>query len=224
MTSIVHPRSGNRVRLLLVNVLFRVVRILADIVPIRVITMRVVNWILAAPVLLLSRSSITESDRINGMRMDSVIHSSVRSPKITILHIHGGGFVFGSTRTHRLLAAQISKTCGARVVLFDYRLMPAHEISDGIDDCMAAYGWVENNYGDCPIVLSGDSAGGNLMLSVLSRLHSSSRTLPVAAVGMSAWLDPDHVHQKGAPRDSFFSLEFADRAARLAAPRSEIRP
>ncbi|WP_169515288.1 alpha/beta hydrolase [Gordonia shandongensis] len=158
------------------------------------------------------------------MRVDVVVNPTVRSPERTILHIHGGGFVFGSTRTHRLLASELSKACRARVVLFDYRLMPEYSVSSAIADCMRAYEWAEATYPDHPLVVSGDSAGGNLMLSVLKRLVSAGRTLPMAAVGLSAWLDPDYVHEKGAPRDSFFSLRFADRAASLANPRDEILP
>ncbi|GAA4681568.1 alpha/beta hydrolase [Gordonia humi] len=186
--------------------------------------MRVVDGLLAAPVLPLVRSSAVRSERVNGMRVDLVIHPDVGSPERTILHIHGGGFVFGSTRTHRFLAAQMSRACRARVVLFDYRLMPGHSIGSSIRDCMTAYEWVAATYRDSPLVLSGDSAGGNLMLTVLSRLHSDGRRLPVAAVGMSAWLDPDYQHPAGAPRDSFFSLRFARRAADLAEPRSAITP
>lgn len=225
MEAVVHRRTGNRFRLGIVNFVLRGVRLIADVLPIRRLTMNVVDAVLALPILLLARRAAVDTHQIGScIRADVVVHPSVRSPERTILHVHGGGFVFGSTRTHRLLAAQMSKACRARVVLFDYRRMPQFSIESSIDDCVAAYNWTERTYRDEPVVLSGDSAGGNLMLSVLSRVDSTGGRMPAAVVGISAWLDPDYVHLKGAPRDSFFALHFARRAAALAHPRSSILP
>src|SRR5712692_3559169 len=38
-----------------------------------------------------------------------------------ILYLHGGGYVIGSINTHRALAARISRSSLARVLVIDYR-------------------------------------------------------------------------------------------------------
>ncbi len=217
-----HPRVSERTRLM--NIGFRVVRAIGDITPIHPVTMGAVNAVMAAPIVILSHRAQVEKNSLDGMRIDTVTHPDIVEPECTILHIHGGGFVFGSTRTHRLLASEMSRRCRARVVLFDYRLLTKHSMASALDDCLSAYRWTQTTYTLGPLVISGDSAGGSLMVSLLSRLQTDGLPGPLGAVGMSAWLDPDYVHQKGVTRDSLFSVRFADRAVLLAGHEYVIRP
>lgn len=217
-----HPRVSART--LWLNGAFRVMRHIADIVPIRAASMSAVNMVLALPIVVLTRGVTVETHTAGNLRIDTIVHRDVAQPECTILHIHGGGFVFGSTRTHRLLATELSRHCRSRVVLFDYRLLPEHSAQAALDDCLAAYLWARTTYPSAPLIVSGDSAGGNLMVSLLSRLENEELPMPLGAIGMSAWLDPDYVHEPAAARDSFFSLRFADRASRLAESTHIIRP
>ena len=41
-----------------------------------------------------------------------------------LLYLHGGGYAFGSMRTHRVMLAHVSRAAEARVLGLDYRLAP----------------------------------------------------------------------------------------------------
>src|SRR5207253_11051350 len=82
------------------------------------------------------------------------------------LYLHGGGYVIGSPRSHRHLAAAIARAAGTRALLLDYRLAPEHPFPAALDDAVAAYQWLLGR-GIAPgrIVLAGDSAGGGLTVA-----------------------------------------------------------
>ena len=55
-----------------------------------------------------------------------------------VLYLHGGGYVIGSPRSHRHLAAAIAGAAGTRALLLDYRLAPEHPFPAALDDAVAA--------------------------------------------------------------------------------------
>ena len=94
-------------------------------------------------------------------------------PSKRLLYIHGGAFMAGSPRSHRNITNRFSEITGAAVLAIDYRLMPEHRRSDGIEDCRTAYRWLLENGPDgatplAHLVVSGDSAGGNLSLALVA--------------------------------------------------------
>jgi acetyl esterase len=79
----------------------------------------------------------------------------------TLVFIHGGGFVIGDLESYDAQCRILCKRVGVTVVSVDYRLAPEHPFPEGVEDALAAFDWViENEPG--PIVVGGDSAGGNL--------------------------------------------------------------
>ena len=56
-----------------------------------------------------------------------------------VLYLHGGGFVFGSRRTHRHLVAALSAATGRPAFLIDYRRAPEHPFPAAADDVLAGY-------------------------------------------------------------------------------------
>ena len=107
-----------------------------------------------------------------------------------VLYLHGGGFVFGSRRTHRHLAAALSLTTGRPVFLLDYRRAPEHPFPAAADDVLAAYKWLLKT-GHTPesITVMGDSAGGHLTAGLLADLSRRRLPMPAAAVLFSPFLD-----------------------------------
>ena len=104
----------------------------------------------------------------------------------TLLYLHGGGFVWGSMRTHRVMLADISKAAGARVLGLDYRLAPEFPFPAPVDDTVSAYRWLLSNGTDPKkIIIGGDSAGGGLMVSALVALRYLGEPMPAAGVGIS---------------------------------------
>ncbi len=108
-----------------------------------------------------------------------------------VMHIHGGGFCLGSARdTHDLFISDLARHTGFRSVGIDYRLAPEHAFPVPIDDCVRAFlGLVEAGVAPSDIVVSGDSAGGNLALATVQRLRDAGQPMPLALVLMSPWVD-----------------------------------
>lgn len=124
-----------------------------------------------------------------GVPAEWIIASDARGDS-ALLYCHGGGYQVGSTRSHRELMAGLSRAAGCRVLGIDYRLAPEHRFPAQLHDALAAYEWllVQGLRPD-HIVLAGDSAGAHLALSMLLALRDAGRSLPAAAVLMSAWTD-----------------------------------
>lgn len=90
---------------------------------------------------------------------------SAGQPTRTVMYFHGGGFVVGGLDSHDDVCAEICAQTGYRVVAVDYRLCPEYRHPAQFEDSWAATNWAAAEYGD-PMVLAGDSAGGNLAACV----------------------------------------------------------
>jgi acetyl esterase/lipase len=115
-------------------------------------------------------------------------------PARRLLYIHGGAFIMGSPRSHRTLTSRFSALSGGAVLAIDYRLMPEHPRRAGIEDCRSAYLWMleQGPQGPGPadaVFVAGDSAGGNLCLSLLPWLRDAGHRQPDAAVALSPLTD-----------------------------------
>ena len=82
-----------------------------------------------------------------------------------VLYYHGGGFVVGGLQSHDDICAEICHRTGYEVLSVDYRLSPEHKHPAAFEDALAAFEWAAVSY-DLPILLAGDSAGGNLAAAV----------------------------------------------------------
>ena len=107
-----------------------------------------------------------------------------------VLYLHGGGYVIGSPRSHRHLAAAIASAAAASALLLDYRLAPEHPYPAAVDDATAAYRWLLDQ-GIAPqhLVIAGDSAGGGLTVATLLALREARVPLPAGGVCISPWVD-----------------------------------
>lgn len=109
---------------------------------------------------------------------------------VTFIHYHGGGYALCSSITHRMMISDISRAAKARGLSVDYRLAPEHPFPAAIDDCESAYdGLLQQGLDPRRLVLTGDSAGGALVLATLVRLRERKAPMPAACVLMSPWVD-----------------------------------
>ncbi|CDX24723.1 Lipase (Esterase) [Mesorhizobium plurifarium] len=95
-----------------------------------------------------------------------------------VIYYHGGGFVLGNLDSHDDICAEICAGTGFEVVSADYRLAPEHLHPASFDDALAVFEWVAAN-SMLPIVLCGESAGGNLAAAVAQ----ATRYHPRRAIG-----------------------------------------
>lgn len=87
----------------------------------------------------------------------------------TVVYFHGGGFVVGGLHSHDDVCAEIRAGTGLSVVSVDYRLCPEHPHPAAFDDACAVTRAVLADAGG-PVLLAGDSAGGNLAAAVSHHL------------------------------------------------------
>jgi len=111
------------------------------------------------------------------------------APRATLLHLHGGGYFACSARTHRpytcFFAAQ-----GFRVFAPNYRLAPEHPFPAAIDDAQRVYLSLVEALGSAgSLVVTGDSAGGGLVLALMQRVREAGQPLPAAIALFSPWTD-----------------------------------
>ena len=135
---------------------------------------------------------VSERVNVGGVAAEWVWVSGA-SEDHTVIWLHGGGFVIGSTRTHRGISGLISRASGARVLCLDYRLSPEVPFPAPVEDSVAAYKWLLSNGADPKkIVFGGESAGGGLTVSVLVALRYIGEPSPAGGVCMSTWADLAH--------------------------------
>lgn len=126
---------------------------------------------------------------IGGMYAELINPEGAKRDKI-VMYIHGGGFISGSCHTHRMHAIKFARLCGAKMLLFDYRLAPEHPFPAAVDDCLKAYNWLlQRGYEPANIMVMGESAGATLTLSTLVALKDQRIELPKAAVSISPVTD-----------------------------------
>ncbi len=107
-----------------------------------------------------------------------------RGPGPALVFFHGGGWVVGDIDSHASFTAEMARQLDVPVVSVDYRLAPEAPFPAAVEDSEAAARWVA----DSPtglgrtvtgLVLSGDSAGGNLSIVVAAALRDAPARVPV---------------------------------------------
>lgn len=88
-----------------------------------------------------------------------------------VVYMHGGGFVVGGLDSHDDVCAEICAATGFDVTAVDYRLSPEHPFPDDVNDALAAT--LHEAARGLPVVLVGDSAGGNLCAAVSAALRGT---------------------------------------------------
>ncbi len=113
------------------------------------------------------------------------------APRPIMLYFHGGGYVKGGIEESDAFCRNLAHVTRYMVLSIDYRLAPEHPFPAALDDAVAATIWAGTNAVDLggvpgPIVLCGESAGGNLAAVTCLRLRSDSRV----AIGYQVLLQP----------------------------------
>lgn len=132
----------------------------------------------------------TEPVTANGVPATWYGEPSLAAARGTILYLHGGAFSMHLPGIYARFMGRLSALTGMRVLLPEYRLAPEFQYPAAPDDCLAAYRWVvEQGLSSRPLVLAGDSAGGNLTAVTLMRARDAGLPLPRCAILLSPVLD-----------------------------------
>ncbi|MGO9837328.1 MAG: alpha/beta hydrolase [Polyangiaceae bacterium] len=129
--------------------------------------------------------------------------------KRVVLYFHGGGFFMSSPVEHRGLTWRMARACSARVLAVDYRKAPDHAFPAWLDDALAAYKeLLASGHEASDIIVSGDSAGGNIALALTHRLRREGLPMPGKLVLFSPWADlacQGQSFHSNARRDAMFN-------------------
>ncbi len=118
-------------------------------------------------------------------------YSSPNAP--VIFYLHGGGYFFGSTHTHRFFLSRLADFFNMKILAINYRLAPEQPFPAALEDAIESYLWLQQHSNqNKKIIMMGDSAGGGLVLASLIYLRDKKLTLPNAAVCFSPWLNLLH--------------------------------
>ncbi|MBU9370015.1 alpha/beta hydrolase [Burkholderia multivorans] len=150
-------------------------------------------------------------------------------PRALIVYFHGGGWTIGSLDGWDAALRRLALASQCAVVSVDYRLAPEHRFPAAVDDAVAATHWalagVESiAHAAVPVVVAGDSAGGNLS-AVVARILCEEGTHGLAAQiliypSTDGNIDSDYMRQFESPfltRDEiawFFDQYVPDRDQR----------
>uniref|UniRef100_A0A9J7XEB0 Hormone-sensitive lipase n=1 Tax=Cyprinus carpio carpio TaxID=630221 RepID=A0A9J7XEB0_CYPCA len=100
-----------------------------------------------------------------------------------LIHFHGGGFVAQTSKSHENYLKSWSKDLNVPILSVDYSLAPEAPFPRALEECFYAYCWALKN---CHLLgstaervcLVGDSAGGNLCITVSMRAMSHGVRVP----------------------------------------------
>ncbi|GAB2988242.1 alpha/beta hydrolase [Saccharothrix stipae] len=138
------------------------------------------------------------------------------APDRVLLCMHGGGFVAGSTYTHRKLYGHLAKAVGARALLFRYPFAPEHVHPAQVEAATAVHRWLLRSFAPEHIAFAGDSAGGGLTITTQLNARAAGLPLPAAVMALSPWVDMEVAGESfrtNALTDGFFYRDLVDGLA-----------
>ncbi len=160
-------------------------------------------------------------------------------PRGVIVYYHGGGWVIGSLDDYDKLGRLLAQRTGCTVVLVDYRLAPEYRFPVAVDDSWAALRWADARREElaspgAPLIVAGDSAGGNLAAIMAMRARAAAGppialqvlVYPVTDCDLESTSYRDPANQLMLSRDSmvwFWDHYAPDPEARLHPDASPLR-
>ena len=160
----------------------------------------------APKVLKFPKGVRSETTNIAGCNAQWLVPEGCGDERI-LLYFHGGAYITGSCLTHRALAAQLAQKAGVKGLIFDYRLAPENPYPAALDDALAIYQSLLEQFPNAQIAFAGDSAGGGLALATAVAIQQQQMVMPVALALMSPWVDltlSADTHITKAPVDPYF--------------------
>ncbi|MBU6955379.1 alpha/beta hydrolase [Hahella sp. HN01] len=164
---------------------------------------------------------VTEKVDIEPVNMGGVAGIVVTPEKVldnrTLLYIHGGGYVHGGIKGYEGLAARYATWLGARVYVPDYRQAPEHVFPTPVNDVFTAYRYLlESGVAPQSLALSGDSAGGAMVITTMIKARNAGLPQPVAGAALSPWANLTHSGASAQDRDGLDPLVTVAMLKRLA--------
>jgi acetyl esterase len=129
---------------------------------------------------------------VEGSQIGGRVYAPAEEPLGVIVFFHGGGWVIGEVEHYDVLARRLTTQSSCKVLSVEYRRAPEHPFPTAVTDCHAAFEWAAAELADgLPLVLAGDSAGGNLAATCAHLGRDSAGSKAVLQVLMYPVTDCD---------------------------------
>ncbi len=125
-----------------------------------------------------------------------------------LLHVHGGGYVFGGGESGTYEAVSTAAATQTKVISVDYRMPPDHPFPAAMDDAMAVWKVVATQVPPRNVGFFGISTGGAMVLLMAQRAIREKLPLPAAISAGTPWSD---LSKTG---DSYFANALVDGVLR----------
>jgi monoterpene epsilon-lactone hydrolase len=151
---------------------------------------RHVEWRLGAAQVAGDPSTEVQELEVEGTRV-YLITPADHQPGTTrvLLHVHGGAMVLGGGDLCALTSRRVAERAGVPTWAVDYRMPPDHPYPTPLDDCLTAYRTLLESHRPEDIIVSGESAGGNLAAAMLLCARDEGLPLPAGAVLLTPEVD-----------------------------------
>ena len=125
---------------------------------------------------------------MNGVKTERLVNLSEKAGRV-VLNLHGGGYIGDQSDRHRQMAVKHGILAEAKeVYLVDYRLAPENVYPAALEDAAAVYrALLAQGENAENIIVTGDSAGGNLALALSLYLKEQGIEQPGALILISPW-------------------------------------
>ena len=105
------------------------------------------------------------------------------------MHLHGGGFCFGSAKSSIEYAERLAIAANARCFVLEYRLAPEHPFPASLEDTIYALRELGIRYGFANLFLSGESAGVALAIAATMKIRGLGSDIPAGIIALSPFID-----------------------------------
>jgi acetyl esterase/lipase len=132
-----------------------------------------------------------ESTKIGGVNAFIVTPKAIapRNKKRLLMHVHGGGYVFGPGESGLPEAMLLAGFGGYKVVSVDYRMPPDHPYPAAMDDATAVWKELVKKHKPRNMAVFGTSTGGAMTLALVLRAKAEKLPIPAAIAPGTPWSD-----------------------------------
>src|SRR5437667_235766 len=106
-----------------------------------------------------------------------------------LVHVHGGGYVFGPGEAALPEAILLAGFGGFKVISVDYRMPPDFPYPAAMDDAMAVWKDLVETHDPRRLAIFGTSTGGAMTLAMVLRAKDEKLPLPGAIAPGTPWSD-----------------------------------
>lgn len=142
--------------------------------------------------------------------MQVITFGNQNKSKKTILFVHGGGWIFNLDEKTMKFCDKLAYKEDYFIIVPIYKLCPKNDFLESLDELVSFYENITKQFKD--VILMGDSAGGNYIISMLIKAFENKLIMPKLIVAMSPVVDLSYsneteVYKKLENKDPIFGIE-----------------